>query len=79
MKRRQMGKVKRAQVVNTARKPGRNAAVKMRHVFYFTSWLLYKIITLVNAFRDMIEGSKRRKHKAEEGNQVVSGDNTKGN
>jgi len=52
MKRRQMGKVKRTEVVNTARKIGRNDAVKKR---------------------DMIAGSKRRKHKAEEANQSISG------
>ncbi|KZP15236.1 P-loop containing nucleoside triphosphate hydrolase protein [Athelia psychrophila] len=44
MKRREMGKVKRLEVVNIARKIGRNEAIKKR---------------------DMIEGSKRRKDKAE--------------
>ncbi|KAJ8520593.1 hypothetical protein ONZ45_g2621 [Pleurotus djamor] len=45
MKRKAMGKVKRAEVVNFARKIGRNDAIKKR---------------------DMIEGSKRRRTKAEE-------------
>lgn len=34
MKRKQMGKARRMEVVNAARKIGRNEAVKKRYVFY---------------------------------------------
>jgi len=50
-----MGKVKRLEVVNVARKIGRNDAIKKR---------------------DMIEGSKRRKNKAEHRVNPVAGDRT---
>ncbi|KAF8922176.1 P-loop containing nucleoside triphosphate hydrolase protein [Mucidula mucida] len=50
LKRRQMGKVARADTVNVARKAGRREAIKKR---------------------DMIAGSKRRKAKAEEGDDAL--------
>jgi len=60
MKRRQMGKVKRAEMVNSARKIGRSDAIKKRlvrlkHLPLLPALCRYK--------RDMIAGSKRRKEK----------------
>ena len=62
MKRRQMGKVKRAENVNAARKLGRNDAVKKRYVLVLP--YNYPHQTIIHTARDMIAGSKRRKHKA---------------
>ena len=63
MKRRQMGKVKRAENVNVARKLGRNDAVKKRCVLVLPYNYPHQTI-IHNTARDMIAGSKRRKHKA---------------
>lgn len=58
MKRRQMGKVKRADIVNKARNIGRSSAIKKRYVHDQVDPV--RVISL-SFIRDMIAGSKRRK------------------
>jgi hypothetical protein len=62
MKRKQMGKVKRPEIVNNARKIGRRDALKRRFVQCCNSLLSRDVLTVLK-HREMIEGSKRRKEK----------------
>ena len=61
MKRREMGKVKRADAVNNARRVGRGDAIKKRQVVRCT--LSGRSMSSRPRPRDMIAGSKRRKAK----------------
>lgn len=75
MKRRSMGKVKRSDIVNNARKVGRSEAIKKRQVVYCvgaTSPLLDDFL----CHRDMIAGSKRRKDKVDTERGVEDDDQT---
>lgn len=60
MKRKQMGKVKRPEMVNPARFVGRRDAVKKRYVFCITGGLIYITVPFHS---NMILGSKRRAAK----------------
>ncbi|KAI0761689.1 P-loop containing nucleoside triphosphate hydrolase protein [Trametes elegans] len=63
MKRKQMGKVKRAEAVNNARRIGRHDAIKKRRVLGMCR-RLDRCADLLR--RDMIAGSKRRKEKEQQ-------------
>ena len=63
MKRKQMGKVKRAEAVNNARRIGRHDAIKKRQVLGMCGRLDRCADPLR---RDMIAGSKRRKEKEQQ-------------
>lgn len=63
MKRRQMGKVKRPETVNAARKIGRMDAIKKRQVTFGRPLPPPKCANLYWLLRDMVAGSKRRKEK----------------
>jgi hypothetical protein len=56
-----MGKVKREEIVNTARKIGRRDAIKKRSDICRVDVHVEQRLTM--KCRDMIAGSKRRKHK----------------
>ena len=63
MKRKLMGKVERGETVTKDGRIGRNEAVKKR---YGEKYLLFRLLSLLHVswfFRQMIEGSKRRKLK----------------
>jgi ATP-dependent RNA helicase DDX52/ROK1 len=60
LKRRQMGKVKRSENVNSAARIGRAQAIKKRSVVFCPAWVSAHVWC-----RDMIAGSKRRKVKGE--------------
>ena len=72
LKRRQMGKVKRTEAVNPARKIGRNEAIKKRYVLS-VCWAMRRRANylFLDTCRDMIAGSKRRKEKVTVGKSDV--------
>ena len=67
MKRRAMGKVKRADVVTNAHRIGKGDAVKKRWV----PVLVCSSVCFLTRNREMIAGSKRRKEKATETQDVA--------
>lgn len=77
MKRKQMGKVKRGESVNSAAKVGRNDARKMKFVCsrIVCSHICSRGLVIDDARRDMIAGSIRRKEKDRKiGGQTVGHD-----
>lgn len=70
-----MGKAKRSDMVNTARKVGRSDAIKKRYVAASPCLgFLSRRYSHIGSSRDMIAGSKRRKQKAQIINNIKQND-----
>ena len=67
LKRKEMGKVKRAEAVNPARRIGRNDAIRKR----WGDIISFVIIRIDGCFRDMVAGSRRRKEKVQREREKV--------
>lgn len=67
LKRKEMGKVKRAEAVNPARRIGRNDAIRKR----WGDIVAFVIIGIDGCFSDMVAGSRRRKETAQREREKV--------
>ena len=70
MKRKEMGKVKRPEIVHEARRIGRADAMKKRYESHMKCFLY--LAHLMNINRDMVAGSKRRTEKEKESTSIFT-------